>query len=425
MARGKEVLQDNRYSAYLATPLIKAAVSADSEKYHKMRAIDNENRKKGFSAAYGVDFEQPIRISPSIASECFRWWGYEILGYEPRPNTFESELSMMAGSAFHSYIERKLAPFGKSEETITYGKNKEISGRLDFFMLNPKLKVYQIWDFKLFSSFAFNKLSKADLPEELKDLKTAVQPNPEHRLQILTYMAAKRAEGKEVDCGNVIYINRDTWDMKEGLVFWDENAERDVAEFVEKGDEAFDRVKKGELPEPSVVSPYICGSFCPFNIYCDYGKQFASENGAKKKGGNGYSKMPRWLKKKIEVESDWRQKEREEKLARMTSRQESLFDFSNDGFGSVKKDPVVDVPHYELETPLETEAGCGDCGANLMRTWHVSERPANHKGFKYIYPETWCPSCGSEPLKGDIIEVGISLIDKPKKKKEGDLAKAS
>lgn len=301
---------------YKLGPLIEKAVEEDAIKWQEARKQRKTSTEITLKTVWGVDLTANINISPSIASNCLRWVGYENLDseYTPAPRSFKSEMELMMGSAAHFSLLRKLSGLGSFEQDV---KSKEgISGRTDFIFQNPKTQEWQVLDIKFLSNFGFRNIKREGISKELKNTKNVYVPTPEHRLQLLLYMRALRGEGKNVTCGNVFYINRDTAETKEALVLWDSKAEYEVKEFLAKIKEAVKKIQNKELPEPTVQSDYICGKFCPFRIYCDYGQKFAAGQIRKES-----KKKPLWVYKRAKEQASLRQ----EKLEKAGISQPGLF----------------------------------------------------------------------------------------------------
>ena len=113
-------------------------------------------------------------------------------------------------------------------------------------------------------------------------------------------MWVKRQEGCNVTMGNIIYINRDNGKMKECIVPWDALAEHDMKEFLKNLAEAREKIQEEELPEPTVVSKYVC-SFCPYGQHCKEGRKFVA--GKIKKGRK---RRPQWVYKEARKQAEAR-----------------------------------------------------------------------------------------------------------------------
>lgn len=320
---GPERKNNSALEIFKVSPLIKKAVEIDSQRWQEERKKKKENTSQTLKEVFGEGVSPENYINPSTASNCLRWMGYEILGtFKPLPHTFKQDLEMMMGSANHFALLRKVTNTGLGFQEQSFVKEKEgISGRLDLFFQNPKTKEWQIIDFKFKGSFAFRQIKREGLSPELKNLKDLYQPTSEDRLQILLYIWAKRKEGYKVSCGNIVYVNRDMGEIKEAVVFWDEKAKHEVETFLEKAKKALQAVEKGELPEPSVVSKYICAKYCSYRIYCDYGQKFAAGEVRKERRN-----IPKWVRIKAKKEAE----ERERKAKKIGLSQLELPINSND-----------------------------------------------------------------------------------------------
>jgi hypothetical protein len=374
------------YAPYKLVPFIQEAIMEDSKRYSENRDRELRLRDAVFRRIWGEGSEIPRNISPSTASNCLRWVGYEALGFPRAPRTVKSEIELMIGTASHTAIERKLYPYGKSEQPI-YNEDAGISGRLDFILRNPALAgEYQIVDFKFVSEYAYRQIKREGLPTALKSTRDVYSPSPEYRTQILLYMFSKRAEGMNVTCGNIIYINRDTGDMKEALVLWDPEAEYEIQEFITKLKEARKMIDKGQLPEPSVVSSYICGSYCPYRIHCEYGQKFAAEKMRKSR-----ERLPNWLYKEIKDKAE----EKRKKLEGLGVRQLELGIDGKDG-GRNGKGDGSEMSKFDMRQDVVLDKSC-ECGAHFVQSCRIIKAldGKGAKGRSYIQVEISCPSCGA------------------------------
>ncbi len=88
--------------------------------------------------------------------------------------------------------------------------------------------------------------------------------------------------------------------MKECIVPWDALAEHDMKEFLKNLAEAREKIQEEELPEPTVVSKYVC-SFCPYGQHCKEGRKFVA--GKIKKGRK---RRPQWVYKEARKQAEAR-----------------------------------------------------------------------------------------------------------------------
>ena len=294
------------YKAYLLAPLIKTAVLSDQDSFREYREKAAQKKGEIYNSIWGVTDGTEITIPPSIAANCLRWWGYQELGYKPAPRTFEQEMNLMIGSSAHFSLSRKLKEFGLSEQNVI-SEEAGMAGRLDFFFKNPKTGEWQVADFKTTSSFGFRQITREGLDPELKSTKNIYSPSNEAKRQVFLYMWAKRQEGFNVSMGNVIYINKDNGQVKEALVLWNAKTEYDVNTYLGEMLKAQGKVRNGELPDPTVKSPHICASFCPYRGYCEYGQVYAA--GKIKKEAK---RRPAWVYKEAKKEAEQKRRQMEE-----------------------------------------------------------------------------------------------------------------
>lgn len=286
------------YESYKIAPLIKQIVLTNAERYRGSRGVNNTQAQEVASKVYGEEVEIPWTMSVSTSANCLRWVGYEKLGEKPVARTFKQEMGLLVGSATHGYLLRKLYQFGWQEQSI-YIDNPGISGRLDFLMRNVKTGEYQVMDLKVPGDYGFRQIKRAGLPDYLKGTKNIYWPGEDARLQLLQYMHAIDRQGKNVVCGNIIYLNRNDFGIKECIVPWDEIAKYDAEQHLEKARKARQLIDEGKLPEPTVLSKHVCGSFCGYRDRCEYGQKFAA--GAIKRQKK---RRPNWVYKKAKAQAE-------------------------------------------------------------------------------------------------------------------------
>lgn len=283
MATKKRTQEQN--SAY--TPYLFEAIYNDSLKRGYERSQEYYKSRQSEQNAFSLKHfgkETRSTVSPSIASQCLRWYGYNVLGEElhlkpvtPRVTAIEA---MKFGTAAHRDTLRDIAASLRGTQEAVIDEDP-LGGRIDYLFKNPLTDEYQILDLKFVSRFVFKKITREGLPEALKAEKRLYKPAPEHRLQVIQYMWAKRQEGKPVTFGLLFYINRDNFAKKEALIPWDVEAEHDMNVFLEKAKTAQEAIANKQLPERSAEASYICERICPWRLYCEPGKKFAAE-GVKK-----------------------------------------------------------------------------------------------------------------------------------------------
>ncbi len=297
--RGGQQRVQEIFGVYRLIPLIKESLRNDWEQMQQNRADLSQERRQVLEKIWGEGLETPWYIAPSIASECLRWVGYEVLDYKPATPTPEAIMAMMMGTSSHwSLLKKveKVVPGGPDSRFLQ--DDPGVSGRLDYLLRNPKTGEFQVLELKFVGDWVFRKITREGLSPSLVNTKGIYQPTPEHRLQTMQYMWAKRQEGVNVVCANIVYINRDRGTMKEAMVLWDALVEYDIQVFLGKAKEARARIDRGELPEPTVESSHVCGSLCPYRAHCEFGQKFAAGQVKKQQ-----KRRPQWVYKKARQDS--------------------------------------------------------------------------------------------------------------------------
>lgn len=82
-----------------------------------------------------------------------------------------------------------------------------------------------------------------------------------------------RKQGFDIKMGVIVYIDRDNNTTKECLVPWDQLAINEANFCYSLTKNAGKKMSKGELPEPSVRSKYVCKT-CKYLGYCELGQDF-------------------------------------------------------------------------------------------------------------------------------------------------------
>lgn len=340
-------------------PLVREALVVSEKTYQEARETRREKFEEAARLVWGEEFKFPRRVHPSIATKCLRWMGYEILEEKPVEQTPEQVLPLMLGRSSHYEILRALQPYGASESSFVL-ENEEMSGRLDLLLPNPLLNVYQVLELKTTGIWGFKKITREGIPSWMRKEKNLYNPRPEDKLQLLLYMWAKREEGKKVDFGNIIYIDRDSGKMKECVVIWSAEAEYEVKEFLGKVKKAKEALAQGKLPEASVdprSASYLCGGICSFRDRCGPGRRFAAGE----------------VKRKRKYIPQFARIDARRKIEELRKTMESL--------GLTQPS----LPGFEGDSPKENSSLiCADCGRKM--SW---DRKAA-RGGKYV-----CPQCGN------------------------------
>jgi len=249
-------------------------------------------------------------IHPSLVSQCLRWWGYQRLGYKPYPKDFNAIMRLEAGHAYHNAFENLVSSMGSVEYHITHSEEDiaDMTGRVDVLFYNPKLPPeignYQVIELKTVSTQAFNfQLNRKNLRRDLIPTKGIVAPREHDKKQIGLYLKQLESEGKNVASASIFYIDRDSSEVKEALIPWDETTKNEVEQFIQQIREAQELIAQGKLPEPTVDSDIPCRYYCDYRHVCDAGKPAA----AKRK-----KPRPRWVIKKTKEEKEELKKTMEE-----------------------------------------------------------------------------------------------------------------
>jgi len=276
-ARKEPVDNQEVFGVYKFLPAIEKILVEDDLRWKEEHKAKKKQQQEILDSLWGPGVEVPSYMSPSTASYCVRWIGYEKLDYKPAPTKLKSMLAMMMGSAAHwSMMKKNEAAIPGRQETVFTIDEADLSGRADFYFKNPKTGEFQILEFKFVSDFVFRKINRSELPEYMRNTREVYAPEPEHYRQVLLYLWAKRKLGDNAMCANVIYVSRNTGEMKEALVYWNPATEYDAEQLIDEIHGAKVCIDKGELPEPNVESPHVCAGFCPYRGYCEFGQKFAA-----------------------------------------------------------------------------------------------------------------------------------------------------
>lgn len=254
------------------TPVYDAVVLAAGRVRREDNLTLKDARQEVARQAFGQESD-PLKISPSLACHCLRWVGYELLGYSPAPRTVDEETTMLLGTGFHRQVLTLLdryCPEAEQERGFSINLGTAVlSGRADFIYRDLKTRERILIELKTISPFTWSKI------RERKDALSYV-PMAEHRRQLLLYLwALNQVNKQKIDIGIIYYINRTSGERRSAPVFWDAVAEYDAEQLVINIQKAGETLKKGELPEPSVESSFICGKFCQYCHHCEPGQKFA------------------------------------------------------------------------------------------------------------------------------------------------------
>lgn len=287
---------------YDETSLIDKALVLGEQVRSAQSQANRQASEEIFQAVWGPDVERSFLFNPSSAAKCLRMVGYEKLGYKPLAKTSEQILALSMGSGVHRTLQAALRPFGETEASMFIGNGEFERGRPDFILKNPRTEKWLVDDFKTTSSWGFRKITRDGLPEWMRATPNIYVPRPEDKLQLLLYMHGLRQKGLEVVIGSVIYINTDNRQRKRCPVIWDELAQVEIDEFMEKVKEARSLISQGQLPPPSVQpksAKSICGKMCGYRQLCDPGrKELASQVKKETK------RKPPWVYRKAKEQAE-------------------------------------------------------------------------------------------------------------------------
>jgi hypothetical protein len=420
-------IDQDPYAAYDISSFLKQAVLRDSVQRQEDRVQRKTKLDEVLKIAWGENAKASFFIAPSTAANCLRWIGYESLGYKAAPKTFKLEMQSMMGSAAHWSLTKKLDSYGPQEYEFVIDK-PGISGRIDSLLKNPLTEEWQVIDFKFVGSYVFKSIKREGLTPELKINKKNYNPGVEARKQILLYMWAESKRGMDVACGNIVYINRDSGDMKSCIVPWGPKEQNETNLFIEKINSAKENILKKELPEPSVESPHVCKSFCPYIVYCDHGKEFAKGKARKES-----KKMPSWLKEQIKLDKEKKDREMEnlginqpklipDQMFEVNSKTPQLKvdigsnDVNEQNAKQETSQPVENIQNVEKEIYYrgdhELSITCDQCPTRLIRTvLFIEDTISRNKPKKLISVEDNCPHHGSITYWGRIKVDPDQLID--------------
>ncbi len=311
--RRESLVPNDIFAPYRLTPLVKTTIVQSSQEYWEERERENQNLGETLTNLYGPGAKPPFRFSPSTSSTCLRREAYQALGYKRIPRSFESEMALQVGSSVHYVMLRPLRRYGWQEQAFVT-EDPPMSGRVDFLFYNSALDEWQILDLKVTSVIGLKQRQRENMPNYLKPVKNIYPPTPEARKQMLLYMWALREQGKNVTCGNIIYIDRDQFKIKESIIPWDAMAEDDLDSLLSQMrsthgqiNNLLDLQARGEcilekdLPDGTVdpeTAHYICG-FCDYRAFCEAGRIFAAakeKKAQKRRDPQVYQAIKRQLK---------------------------------------------------------------------------------------------------------------------------------
>lgn len=273
----------------LAKPRIEKALlvnNALSRDYYARRKAQQELFLRG---QYGDDYAFRNPSSPSIAAICLRWDGYQRLGVAEAKEEkgLRAVLPAVMGTAIHRALAQILQrQYGSqilpSEEGLII-EEPEMSGRMDYIYRNPLTKKNQLWEVKTVSSFIFKQIKRDGfIPDYLKRMPGVYPLNKvENRRQVLIYLAGLDGTDRECEMANVLYISRDSGEVKEAVLFWDDATRFEAGEYMKQIKEAQEYTDTNlDPPLPTIAAEsksFYCGRVCPFRDKCEYAAEFVGK----------------------------------------------------------------------------------------------------------------------------------------------------
>lgn len=259
-------------------PIFEEALRTDWYYWQERSQLDQDFRSEFAEMVFGPGVEIGWHISITDAGQCLRQVGYKILGEKlgisPSPrHDLEGPVIGQIGSSSHYGFLRLTQRFLEGEREGLFRFYKEplvyFSGRTDFFFHNPRTGEWQVVEYKTVGNHAFKSLKADKLPNRLKTIGRICSSRPEDYKQVLLYMWAKAQQGYQIGWANIIYINRDSGELKEFMVPWDEKSKQEADQLVEQIRGARNQIDQGILPEPTVESPGVCKFLCDYAHHCD------------------------------------------------------------------------------------------------------------------------------------------------------------
>lgn len=191
----------------------------------------------------------------------------------PAPRTAQELTTMHLGTGYHRQALNLLdryCPEAEQERGFSVVVGSAIlSGRADFLYRDLRTRERILVDLKTISPFVWSKL------RALKDSPFYI-PMPENRRQLLLYLwALEQVNNQKIDIGTIYYVNRADGQRRSAPVLWDAVARYDVEQLLDTIRKGSAALAQGQLPEPSVESPSVCGHYCTHCHQCDHGQRFA------------------------------------------------------------------------------------------------------------------------------------------------------
>jgi len=320
-------------------PMIKEAIIWNYRKRIEERKERKREQLEFAKKFWGPNVQFKPYMSPSVVCDCIRQAGKDAVAELAGRPTIEPTVEVMnilnMGSDIHYGFLRRMNNYLPGDQETKY-KSEEpaLSGRIDFILDDPISGDNSILELKTEGNWPFGKLNPTDLPARLKNTPDIVNEEAGHRKQVLLYLWSLSQKGRKVESGSLIYLDRNSGELKEAIVPWDEGAQEEVGEFIHKLTEAeikieqtLDYIRNTDpdkidwekvedmLPPATVVDKSKCKNRCPHRFGCRPGLKYAVEGIKHPK-----RKLSAYARKKIKE----REAEKKEELKKSTIWQGNL-----------------------------------------------------------------------------------------------------
>ncbi len=304
--RAKKEVRPTENDPLKVLPIIEQMIVEERKRWQTLRD-EGLDRRSLFQEILG---SEERAVSPSLVSKCLRWWGYQKLGHTPLSKNFNSILRLESGIALHRALERLLRPMGITEHRLIRREidGVEMTGAIDILFRNPKsfseIGNWQVIEIKTVSANAFQKqLNRKNLRPDLVPTKGIITPRESDKKQVSLYLRLLEEEGLKLIGANIVYMNRDTCELKEALILWDAITQYETSEFIEEIKKAQELIAKGKLPKGTSDSDVPCKYYCDFRHICLIGRTKTAKRKKPK---------PRWVRKRAKEQEEERRQIMEE-----------------------------------------------------------------------------------------------------------------
>lgn len=305
-ARVKKEVRPTENDPLKVLPIIEQMIVEERKRWQTLRDEGLDRR----SLSQEILGSEERAVSPSLVSKCLRWWGYQKLGHPPLSKNFNSILRLESGIALHRALEKLLSPMGVTEHRLIRREidGVEMTGVIDILFRSPKsfseIGDWQVIEIKTVSTNAFQKqLNRKNLRPDLIPTKGIITPRESDKKQVSLYLRLLEEEGLKLIGANIIYVNRDTCELKEALIPWDAITQYETSEFIEEIRKAQELIAEGKLPEGTPDSKVPCTYYCDYRHICLTGRPKA----AKRK-----KPMPGWVRQRAKEQEEERKRIMEE-----------------------------------------------------------------------------------------------------------------